>query len=206
MPSVNEIIRDHELSAEWVHNGACTEFWSLYRRIAKEYFPKQPICYFRCERLPIKMLVRYNGTNGVSAQHDFTLNSSRLTSSNLEIAGAILHCQVHIWQHCNGKKSACGVHNREFLDKAMKVGVSCGEYRGCTVQACSDQFKRFVSRLFDDIDAPWQPAPVVAPLRKQSMAKWMCKCTSTYAARGVKLSCVCTLFNSEFLRCDTPSP
>jgi hypothetical protein len=75
MKTLNEVVRSHELSAEWGHQEVCAQFLPISRALTKEYFPGLQICYFRCESMPAGTLARYNGINGVGAKHDFTLNS-----------------------------------------------------------------------------------------------------------------------------------
>ena len=124
MLTINQAVRDHQLSTEWVYQDVCILCWMFFDRFRELHFPDLADCYFHVEAADRRSRLIYStGDNGIGAEHDCLLNSRWLGRPVYEVAGHVMHALVHMWLESVGKHSICGGHNKAFQLKAAELGI-----------------------------------------------------------------------------------
>jgi hypothetical protein len=76
MLTINQAVRDHQLSTDWEYRDVCVLCWRFFDAFRLMYFPEITDCFFHVEATNKKSRLIYSaGDNGIGARHDVLLNA-----------------------------------------------------------------------------------------------------------------------------------
>ena len=116
------------------------------------------------------------------------------------ILGTLCHELLHAWQHVHGKTGRANYHNKQFRDKAARLGLIIDE-RGVTQYAPEDEspFKQLLRKC----GVTFPNLPVLENRRsKTKLKKWLCACDPRINGhRPVSVRVAVDDFHAKCMRC-----
>lgn len=143
---------------------------------------------------------RFSNADGEKVP-EIALNPEYMRRGNLEVLSTLVHEMCHVWQHCFGKPSRTGYHNREFAEKMAMCGLICsttgapgGKITGQKMSHYIDYGGKFcdLANTFKKSITDWSALPYPAKESKPaSKVKYTCPgCQqNAWAKPNAKLMC-----------------
>ena len=133
----------------------------------------------------------------------FNINISALDRPRWDVLATLLHEMVHLWQQQFAKPGRGNYHNREFVEKARRVGLHCERGRGCH-HGVTDPFISLL-REYGEPVAPFYHEPLQRHERPSRLSKYVCSAdcpVARVADSRVPFRARCTRCGRTFERAD----
>jgi len=200
---INDAVRDHEISTEWVYQQLAGELHRWFDIFNGDLFEDTLLTPFlQFARTRRSNLGHYRpGHNGVGARHEINMNKLHMHDRPFsEMLGTLLHEMVHEWQELFGQPGKGGYHNKQFAAKCAALGIPCtGGYRSYST-GYTDPFIALLQRHGVDME---MRLPLTALPEKNGgskLKKWSCGCTNIRVA--VEVQALCLKCGGFFQRAD----
>lgn len=183
-PTIYAQLADHQRSEPWAGRKLIAELQSWAERFNVEFKLDIPEFVLSLQCLPVSRYGHFRyGHNGFGLKGEIAINSRYLLGqrTDWQVLGTLLHELVHAWQQVHGKPGKGNYHNREFRDKARKLGLLI-DRRGVTDYAEVSPFWDLIGGLGVQI-----PAYEFRPTKRRQageskLKKWSCRCTNIRVA------------------------
>ncbi len=147
--TMNRAVQEFQTAVGWEHREDDRELYAWFSLFNARFFDGLlPQAVIAVERLRQDCLGSYCAVrNSLGLLHQIRINERLLAKPPYALRAALLHQQIHFWQHENGEPPEDGYHDRQFRRKADELGIPCERGEHCTVLAYGGPFVELMVEL-----------------------------------------------------------
>lgn len=175
---MNLSLREHETSVDWRLVEKAKLFYKFFDLFNEEFFEGRLLqAVISFERTRVTSLGHFVVGRNQIALND-NINSRYIGSDDFYLLAVLLHEQTHLWQKYFGKPGKGWYHNKQFIVKAIELGIIC-DSRGHILKI-EKPFISFLAKYGIDKKSD---LILVGSKGQSKLRKWTCGCTIVRVGR-----------------------